>query len=202
MNNYQRVVKLDLPESLYQKIKDSIQTSSITQSAFYRSQNSSCGIVSRLIMRWFFKEGFFQVYKLDTEIEKEILEFYKPFTDVVGHPPKIRLKITHDVRRLMPHSDAADGGDRSSVVTVIQGNNETTSWYNRGDKCHSTLWDLLTMYKVESTSFNQGRAYLFNNAQVHGVTNCKPNSTRYLLAVSWQNVNFKDLIKSYDRYTN
>jgi len=202
MSNYQRVVNLDLPDTLYQKIKDSIQSSNIIQSAFYRSQNSSRGIVSRLIMRWFFKEGFFQVYKLDPEIEKEILEFYKPFTDIVGHSPKVRLKITHDVRRLMPHSDAADGGDRSSVVTVIQGNNETTTWYNRGDNCHSTLWDLLTMYQVDSISFNQRRAYLFNNAQVHGVTNCKPNNTRYLLAVSWQHVNYKDLIRAYDHFSN
>ena len=202
MSNYRRVVKLDLPEPLCQKIRDNIQHSNIKQSAFYRSQNSSHNIVSRLIMRWFFKEGYFQVYRLDETLEKEILEFYKPFTDSVGHAPKIRLKITHDVRQLMPHSDAADGGDRSSIVTVIAGNGETTSWYNRGDDCHSSWWDLLTMRKVDSISFDTDCAYLFNNAQVHGVTKCKPNSTRYLLAVSWQNVDYTKLSKAYDHYSN
>lgn len=154
----------------------------------------------RLVLGYFFCKGFFQCFRIDKNLEDRIYKHLQKFIDMVGQQPKIRFKVTHNVRKLMPHSDAADGGDLASVVVLIKGNNEVTTWYDAGRECHSSFKELLALNPVEKTQFDSQVSYLFNNEQVHGVSNCRPNQSRYLLSISWQNVTYDQLVDAYKRY--
>lgn len=195
--------KLNLPNELFQKLKDDIFQHNICQTNFRKTVASGTGI-TRWIYQWFFKNGWFNVHRINPELESQILDYYQPIINELG-TPKIRLKVSHDVRALIPHSDSAPAypeGDHCSIVIVIKGNNEITSWYDRGSDCTTSLWNLLTMRKVESVTFKEGTAYLFNNSQVHGVSNFKPGTTRYLLSISWKEHNYDALLKAYEKYYN
>lgn len=200
MDSYQLTPHLDLPESLFEEIKSSIEQNKITRSWFHETRHTGHGLFNQLVFRYCFKQGWFYVHKLEPELEKKVIDYYQPFCELVGTIPKVRLKIAYDVRRLPPHSDAATGGDRSSIVTLIKGNNETTNWYNGGKSFKSTLWNLFRLKKIDHTQFVPGKSYFFNNERLHSVTDCTPGGTRYLLAVSWQNVAYNDLIRAYKLY--
>ena len=198
MPNFLPAFALDLSPAVFEQLKRSVCDKKINGSWFKLDANFGKNWLEKKVFSWYFKQGWFHVHRCDTDLENQIYEHFKPLIDKVGVKPKIRIKVTHDVRKLIPHSDAADGGDKSSVVMLIQGNNEQTDWYNAGKECKSTLRDLLKIKKVESTRFETGKCYLFNNEQVHAVSDCVPGTTRYLLAVSWQDVTFASLVGAYN----
>jgi hypothetical protein len=200
MNSYQSTPKLDLPKSLFEEITSSIEQNKIIKGWCHETRDTGSGWFGRLLFKYCFKQGWFYVHRFDADLEKKIINHYQPFVDLIGTTPKIRLKITHDVRRLPPHSDYATGGDRSSIVTLIKGNNETTNWYNSGKDFKATLWNWIQLKKIDFTKFVQGKSYFFNNERVHNVTDCVPGATRYLLVISWQNVPYDDLTRAYKTY--
>ena len=197
-----RTPNLDLPDELFNEIKSSVEQNKIIRSWFHETRNTGEGWFNQLLFKYCFKQGWFYIHKLESELEQKVLDHYAPFCKLLGHTPKVRLKIAYDVRRLPPHSDASTGGDTSSIVTLIKGNNEITSWYNAEKDFKSTAWNLLRLKKIASTCLESGSSHLFNNARVHSVTNCRPHNTRYLLAVSWQNVSYAELEKTYQSYAN
>ena len=200
MDSYQPTPNLDLPNSLFEEIQSSIEQNKITKSWFRETRHTGKSWFDQLLFRYCFKQGWFYVHKLEPELEQKIIDYYQPFCELIGTTPKVRLKIAYDVRRLPPHSDAATGGDRSSIVTLIKGNNETTNWYNGGKNFKSTLWNMLKIKKIDSTKFVPGKSYFFNNERLHSVTDCTSRGFRYLLAVSWQNVSYTELVKTYRFY--
>ena len=206
MNNYfHRAPAIDLPADIVTDLLKSIEQNNIEGSWFRMDRNCGKSWFKRMVLGYFFRKGFFQCFRIGTDLEYRIYKHLHKFIDTVGQQPKIRFKVTHNVRKLMPHSDAADGGDYSSVVVLIKGNNEVTTWYNAGRECHSSFKELLSLTPVENAQFEPQVSYLFNNEQVHGVSNCQPEQTRYLLSISWQSVTYDQVVdayKKYERYKN
>jgi len=200
MHNYQLASVLNLPNDIIDDLEKSIDQNRIQSSWFRMDSTKGRAWIEKIILRWFFKQGWFQCYRVEPHIEERIYKHLHKFIDIVEKKPKIRIKITHNVRQLMPHSDAADGGDQSSVVVLIRGNQETTNWYNAGRECQGTWSEILSLTKIESVQFQPGASYLFNNEQVHSVSDCKPETTRYLLSISWQEVSYNKLVQTLKDY--
>ena len=179
---------LDLPNQLLIQIQQAVHSGTIVPSFFHQSRNTGKTLWERILFRYYFgQHGMFRVYRLEKDLEKSIQDHYKNFITRHTNTPKIRLKATHNVRSLIPHSDAADGGDTVTLTIGVLTNNEITSWYNQGASFRFNFWSLLKLKKICSVNLQPGEAYIFNNSTVHGVNKCDPTKTRMVLTISLGN---------------
>jgi hypothetical protein len=201
MNSFKETPNLDLPESLFNEIKLSVDQNNIDKSLYQKTKKDGIGWINKISYKYSFKQGGFYIYRLDPVLEQKVLDYYTKFIELVGEVPKVRLKITDSVKQLPVHSDIYNGaGDKSSIITLIKGTNECTNWYQGDSNFKFTIWNLFKLKKIDSIIFAPGKSYFFNNDRLHNVTNVTPNTKRFLLAVSWKDRSIADLEKFYKLY--
>lgn len=191
--------ELNLSAELLSKLQHAIEHGNIVTSMFKQGPDLAKNKQEQEIFKKHFGQGYFQVYRLSIELEEEIRYFYRDFLSHVPVPAKIRIKSSQNLNSLVPHSDARDGGDKSSLTVVIISNGETTNWYNAGPEWEMTEQSIQDLELQTRLCLGDGHACLFNNSAVHSVTNCDPNKKRFVLTIGWQDLEFESLV---DGWTN
>jgi len=199
IEGYLRVPRLDLAQDLYQKIIEAIDQSRCEKGQSYLNSGAKTNSwFEKLIYRlWFGRHGYFQVYRLPDQLRDEIINRYQALIDAVGETPKIRLKSSRNIRRLVPHSD---GGDKCSITIGIRTNDEETRWFNRGRDFKISFWNLLTLSTVSSVRVKDREAYVYDNQRVHDMK-ADASTDRFLLVLSWDNIEFEQLKSHCESYT-
>ena len=193
---------LNLPQDILQELQEHIATSRVVPSFFNLSANTGKTFWEKLLFKFYFGTGQFQVYRIDQALEDRITAHYQDFLKLIPAPAKIRLKSTQGVRSLLPHSDAAEGGDTASLTIAVVTNGEITNWHNAGPEFKTTPFSLLRLKKTKSVCLEPGQACLFNNSAVHSVTNCQPGAKRYVLTIGWQTVDFDQVLKAREAWND
>jgi hypothetical protein len=191
------VPELDLSPDILSEILTHIKTDRIIPSLFTQTSRSPRQLDKKLIYKWYLGSGIFQVYRLEKELEQSIKNYYRDFLTLIPVQPKIRLKASQHIRGLMPHSDAADGGDTASLTVAILTNGETTNWFDAGPEFELSLRSLWSLKPTTSLTLDCGQACLFNNSDVHSVTQCDPNLKRFVLTIGWQNISYDQLLDAW-----
>ena len=205
MNTYlNRAQDLDLPMDLHQEILDVIAQDSVVPTSSFYTKDSGINWWQRIFLWASLDNGRFQIYRLPEKIVTKIEQHYAALIEKVGRPYKIRLKSTANARWLFPHSDtetmdaSLPQGDRCSLVLAIQCNDEVTNYYEfNGDQFRYRIRDFMRLRRRFSVTVKPREAWLYNNVPVHSVTGCDPARQRFLLAISWQDVEYRDLLAAY-----
>ena len=201
-NQVQLAPDLNLPQTILQDLQQHIATGRVVPSFFNLSANTGKSFWEKILFKLYFGTGQFQVYRIDQALENKITAHYHDFLKLIPTPPKIRLKSTQGVRSLLPHSDAADGGDTASLTIAVMTNGEITNWHSAGAEFKLTPLSLLQLKRTTSVCLEPGQACLFNNAAVHSVTNCQPKAKRFVLTIGWQTVDFDQVLKAWEAWND
>jgi hypothetical protein len=194
---------LDPGKDLYNALIGQIHTHSCQPSKFYMDGTNNNGQepwFNRLYQQLSFSSGKFQIYTLSPTAEDLVYKHYQTFIDHVGAPYKIRLKAMSNVRWLLPHSDRYnnENGDACSIHIALDVNNEITNWYQfEGQFKMFNPLHVARLKKQKSIQLKNGQACLFDNQSIHSVTNCHPNKTRWCVSISWQHINYQDLVNTF-----
>jgi hypothetical protein len=191
------VPSLNLSDELENELLSHINNYKVIPSYFNLTAKSGRTLWEKILFKFYFGHGQFQVYRLDDALEQKIRDYYSDFLKLLPETAKIRLKSSQGVRRLPPHSDAADGGDRASLTVAVLTNGEVTNWYDAGAEFKLSLSSLTKLTKRTSLCLGNGDACLFNNSVVHSVTNCTPGAERFVLTIGWQNTEFDQVVKAW-----
>lgn len=206
-----RSTDFDLPDNLFQMLLTEIAEQKFKGSFSKYTANGfkDDHWIIKLLGKITFK-GYLKTYQLSDQSELEIYKHYKKFIDFVGRPYKIRFKTVGNTRWIPPHSDVENShrgtsnpnGDSCSIFVGIITNQEITNWYSypKPFKLDYTFNPFL-LKKQKSICLQNQAAVLFDNKTVHSVTNCDVKKERWALAISWQGLEYSELVKLYQEFT-
>ena len=202
----------DLPVDLHQQLIHDMAQKDFRGNFSYFNTNSlkNQPLLIKWLTKFMFGDVVFQTYQLSESSEQLVLAQYKDFIEFVGKPYKIRFKTLSNAKAMPPHSDVENShrgtahpkGDYCSVFVGVITNNETTNWYTYAGRFVMDRVNPFKLKKKKSITVQDRQACLFDNNAIHSVTNCKPENTRWALAISWQDITYDELLKKYYDYCN
>ena len=205
MNHSVRAPALDISISLLRQIQNDINSGNIIGSA-YNHKNSDLSLLERIYRIIGFGTGKIQVYRLSEQTEQLVREYYNPFLSQFKEQPKIRLKSFQNVNWVPIHSDMArsPNGDCSSITIGVKTNGETTHHYDYLDQnvFEISFANRLKCKHSHATNFEDTHEYVLDNRGPHSVDGFHYGSHRYLLALSWNNIDYNSLVEIYNDYSN
>ena len=217
--------RFDIPDAVYQTLIHDIESGKTTASKFTTSGeiNPSRDPLYNFYYKLGCKDGFFTLYNLPDSTKSKIEQIYEPFLDFVGKAYRIKLKSMQGMRWLVPHSDKWDTykfytsqetsknvdilkhsvyGDACSIHVGLKTNHEITTWYKTHDPYEHTSWQRIWLQKAAKLKVENQRAYLFNNTALHGVTGFRRDLSRWVLTITWEDMDYADLVRRYKDFIN
>jgi hypothetical protein len=200
MKYHCRAPEFDLDKNLHKQLISEIKSQTYVSSDIFhdRSNLKSDFLLINFLNKFLFT-GDIRSHRLSDSMESMVKKHFQEFIDFVNLPCKIRFKTIKNTKWIPPHSDngARYHGDLCSISIGVIVNNEKTNWY---ESCNFGKIKFLS--KKETTKLIPACAYLFDNNSMHSVTECVPQKSRWLLSLSWQDIEYNQLCKLYETWKN